>query len=129
MHCVLVRRAWRRPPSTLTSAKAKATQLQQEITSTGQQIDALDQQYQAAEEQKASLDQQITTTQAKIGQTRQQVAGDRANLSKAAVNAYISTGSAATEDPLFSGSQTSDVRGQGVRRASPRATSAPPSPT
>jgi cell wall-associated NlpC family hydrolase len=93
--------------STLTSAKAQASQLQQEISSTGQQIDALDQKYEAAQEQKAAIDQQITTTQAQIGKTRQQVAGDRASLSKAAVHAYITNGTVAAEDPLFSGSQTS----------------------
>lgn len=93
--------------TTLTSAKAQATQLEQEISSTGQQIDALDQKFEAAQEHKAALDQQITATQTKITHTRQKVTGDKTVLRKAAINAYISNGAAATQDPLFSGSQTS----------------------
>jgi cell wall-associated NlpC family hydrolase len=92
---------------TLTSAKAQATQIEQEIQSTGQQIDALDQKYEAAQEHKAALDKQITATQATITQTRQDVTGDQAVLRKAAINAYVSNGAATTQDPLFSGSQTS----------------------
>ena len=93
--------------TTLTSAKAQATQLEQEISSTGQQIDALDQRYEAAEQRKAGLDKQITATQAKIARARAKVAGDKIVLRKAAVDAYVSDGTAATEDPLFTGSQTS----------------------
>ncbi len=91
---------------TLTSAKAQATKLEQEISSTGQQIDALDQKFEAAQANKATLDQQITTTQAKIGQTRKNVSSDRTELSQAAVNAYMETGSSAATDPIFSSSQT-----------------------
>jgi cell wall-associated NlpC family hydrolase len=92
--------------NTLTSAKAQAAKLEQEISSTGQQIDALDQKFEAAQANKASLDQQITVTQAKIGQTRKNVSTDRAKLSQAAVNAYMDTGSSAATNPIFSSSQT-----------------------
>jgi len=93
--------------TTLTSDKAQAAKLEQQISSTGQQIDALDQKFEAAQAQKASVDQQITSTQSKISQTKKTVSGDKAALSQAALNAYMDTGSSGTSDPIFSGSQTS----------------------
>jgi cell wall-associated NlpC family hydrolase len=95
--------------TTISAAKAKAAQIQQEIQSTGQQIDALDQQYDAAQAHKAALDQQIAATRAKIAQTQATIAGDRDTLKKAAVNAYVSNGAAAAQDPLFSGNQSSTM--------------------
>jgi len=89
----------------LADAKAKAAQIQAEIQSTGQRIDALGQQYQGDLAHKAALDQQISATQAKINQARAQVASDQLTLKKAAVNAYVNGDSAATQNPLFSGSQ------------------------
>jgi peptidoglycan DL-endopeptidase CwlO len=95
--------------TTLTSAKAQATKLQQEIASTGQQIDALDQKFEQAQAHKASVEQQITTTQGKIAVTRHNVSSDKAVLSKAAVTAYMSNGAAAAQSSLFAGSQTSST--------------------
>ncbi len=95
--------------SQLTDARAQAAQLEQEIQSTGQQIDALDQTYQAALAQKASDDHQITVTQAEITTSDRRIAKDRAVMAKAAVQAYVDGGSATTENPLFSGSQTSAI--------------------
>jgi cell wall-associated NlpC family hydrolase len=89
----------------LSDAKAKATQIQAEIQSTGQRIDALGQAYQGDLAHKAALDQQISATQAKINQAKAQVASDQLTLKKAAVNAYVNGDSAATQNPLFSGSQ------------------------
>ena len=92
----------------LSDAKAKAAQIEAEITSTGQQIDALDQQYEGAVAQKAAIDQQISSTQAQIAQTQHAVSGDQSVLRKAAVDAYMNDGTVANEDPLFSGNQTSN---------------------
>jgi len=91
----------------LTTAKAQATQIEQEIASTGQQISALGQKFEAAQERKAALDSQIVATQAQITRTRQKVAGDKAVLRKAAVNAYLSSGTPDSGGTLFSGNQTS----------------------
>jgi cell wall-associated NlpC family hydrolase len=93
--------------TTLTSAKAQAAKLEQEIATTGQQIDALDQRFENAQAHKAALDQQISATQGRISQTQKKVSSDKAVLSSAAVDAYITNGSAVTQEPLFSGSQTS----------------------
>ena len=89
----------------LSDAKAKAAQIQAEIQSTGEQIDALGQQYEGDVAHKAALDQQIDATQAKINQAKAQVVSDQQTLKKAAVNAYVNGDSAATQNPLFSGSQ------------------------
>ncbi|MGP8059617.1 MAG: NlpC/P60 family protein [Acidimicrobiales bacterium] len=89
----------------LSDAKAKAAQIQAEIQSTGEQIDALGQQYEGDVAHKAALDQQIGATQAKINQAKAQVVSDQQTLKKAAVNAYVNGDSAATQNPLFSGSQ------------------------
>jgi cell wall-associated NlpC family hydrolase len=93
----------------LSSAKAQAAQIEAEIQSTGQHIDALDQQYEAAQEHQAAIEQQITATQAKIAQTHHAVDGDQMVLRKAAINAYMSGGTAASQNPLFSGSQTASA--------------------
>jgi cell wall-associated NlpC family hydrolase len=93
----------------LSTAKAKAAQIEQEITSTGQQITALDQQYLAAQAKKAGIDQEIAATQAKVAQAHLVVARDQATLRRAAVDAYVTGGSAATQNPLFSGNQSSTL--------------------
>lgn len=93
--------------SQLSTMQAKASQLEAEIQSTGQQIDALDQAYQAAEAQKASIDTQITVTETQITQTTRRIGRDKSVMAKAAVQAYVTGGSAAAQNALFSGSQTS----------------------
>ncbi|HEX4082673.1 MAG TPA: hypothetical protein VHX40_06870, partial [Acidimicrobiales bacterium] len=105
--CCLLPLAHPAGATTLSAEKAKAAQIQQQIQSTGQRIDALDQQYEGAQAKKASLDQQISTTKAKIVQTQSTIADDRTTLKKAAVNAYVSNGAAASENPLFSGNESS----------------------
>lgn len=95
--------------SSLATDQAKAAQLEQEIQSTGQEIDALSQQYDAAEVHKTAIDQEITATQAQIDQTKSRITRDKAVLAKAAVQAYVTGGTSANQDPLFSGSQTAAV--------------------
>jgi len=91
----------------LTSDRAQATQIEQEISSTGQEISALGQKFEADQEHKAALDAQIAATEAQITRARQKVASDKAVLRKAAVNAYLSSGTPSSGDSLFAGSQTS----------------------
>ena len=95
--------------ASVSTAKAQAVQLEQEITSAEQQVADLDQQYEAAEAQDAAVEQQISATEAQISQTRSQIAKDKAVLRSAAVDAYVTGGTSATVDPLFSGSQTSAI--------------------
>jgi peptidoglycan DL-endopeptidase CwlO len=95
--------------STLSSDQAKATQLEQEIQSTGQQIDGLDQQYEAALAQKAAVDQQINATQAQITKTQGRIAADRHTLQKAAVQAYVSGGTASAQETPFTGAGTASL--------------------
>lgn len=89
----------------LSSAQAKATQLETQIQTTGRQIDSLDQQYLSAQAQKASLDVQIGQTQTKIAADKHEVGTDRSHLKAIALQAYLTDGSS-TQNPLFSGSQT-----------------------
>lgn len=90
----------------LSSAQARATQLETQIQSTGRQMDALDQQYLAAEARKTHIEHQISATQLKVDRTKQRVAKDRLGLKKVAVRAYITDGGATTQDSLFVGNQT-----------------------
>lgn len=106
--CILVPLARPAAAATLTSAKAQAAQLEQEITSTGQQITALDQSFDAAEQQKAAVDGKILITESEIVHDRRKVSTDRRVLRKAAVDAYISGGTSPSSS-LFSGSQTSTI--------------------
>jgi peptidoglycan DL-endopeptidase CwlO len=91
--------------TSVTDLKAKASQIESEISSTGQKIDALDQQYEGAVTEKAAVDQQITTTQGQISQTQKTVTGDQKVLRKAAVEAYMTNASANAQNPLFEGNQ------------------------
>lgn len=99
-----------RPASaeTLTSAKAQAAQIEQQIASTGQQITSLSQKFDAAQQEKAALDDKILVTEGQVIHDRRKVAADRQALRKAAIDAYI-TGGSAPANSLFSGSQTSTI--------------------
>jgi peptidoglycan DL-endopeptidase CwlO len=93
--------------SPLSSEQAKAAQLEAEIQQTGQQIDALDQRYESALAKKAGLDSQIRVTTAQIGHSLGRITKDKSTLHKAAIEAYVSGGTSASADALFSTSQTS----------------------
>jgi len=93
--------------SPLSSEQARATQLAAEIQQTGQQVDALDQRYQAALADKSSIDGKIGVTTTQIDHSMVAIAKDRVTLHKAAIEAYVSGGTAAAASVLFSGSQTS----------------------
>jgi cell wall-associated NlpC family hydrolase len=92
--------------SPLSLAQARAAQIEAEIQQTGQQIDALDQQYEAAQAKKASVDHQITLTEAQISVSLGKVAKDKSVLHKAAIEAYVTGGTSAASEAIFSSSQT-----------------------
>lgn len=90
----------------LATEQAKADQIEAEIQQTGRQIDALDQRYEAALEKKAALDAKIKETQAQIDRSFGRIAADKLVLHKAAIEAYVTGGTSAATDVLFSTSQT-----------------------
>jgi cell wall-associated NlpC family hydrolase len=91
--------------SQLSDAQAQASQIQAELNTTGQRISALGQQYDKAQYEVTTLQAQITTTKIKISSDQKQVATDVVTLRKAALNAYISDGEAAAQNPLFANGQ------------------------
>ena len=68
-------------------------------------MSALSQQYDAARYHLSQINSSIDTTKANIASDEAQVAHDKATLSKAAVANYISDGTAAAQNPIFSGNE------------------------
>ena len=93
--------------SQISSLQAKAAQLEQQIAQESQQIGVLGQRYDQAKDQIATLDGEIDGTRGQIAADRKQVDNDQANLRTVAVNSYISDGSVALSNPLFSSDQKS----------------------
>ena len=89
----------------IADAKAKAAAIEAQLTQAQDQMSALSQQYDAARYHLSQINSNIATTKANIEADQQQVAHDRATLSKAAVANYISDGTAATQNPIFSGNE------------------------
>jgi cell wall-associated NlpC family hydrolase len=69
----------------------------------------LSQQYDAASVHLKSIDSSIATTRAAIASDALQVSNDKKALSKAAIESYVSDGSAATQNPIFSNNKTLDA--------------------
>jgi peptidoglycan DL-endopeptidase CwlO len=90
----------------VSNEQAKAAQIEAQIQQTGRQIDGLDQRYEAALEKKAALDARISATQAQIDRSLVVIARDKTLLQKTAIEAYVSGGTSAAADALFSTSQT-----------------------
>jgi len=93
--------------ATIGDLRAKAAQIESQINAAGIEISALGQKYDQAENQIATLTQQIATTESTIATDRQHVHQDQVTLRKAALNNYMSDGSAATANPLFATNQQS----------------------
>ena len=89
----------------ISDAKAKAAAIESQLTQAQDQMSALSQQYDQAQYQLSQINSNISTTKANIATDQQQVANDKATLSKAAVANYISDGTAATQNPIFSGNE------------------------
>jgi cell wall-associated NlpC family hydrolase len=90
----------------LSNAKAKAAQIEAELTAAQNKMSALSQQYDAARYKLDTINNNIATTKAAITSDKQQVSNDRTTLSKAAINSYVNDGSAASQNPIFSNDQT-----------------------
>jgi cell wall-associated NlpC family hydrolase len=89
----------------ISDAKAKAAAIEAQLTQAQDQMSALSQQYDAAQYQLSQINSSIATTKANVAADEAQVAKDKATLSKAAVANYISDGTAAAQNPIFSGNE------------------------
>jgi peptidoglycan DL-endopeptidase CwlO len=89
----------------IADLQAQAAQLQQSISTTNSQLEATGQQYDAAQAKLSQINGQISATKQQIAADQAKVAQDIAILRKASVNAYVTDGSAATENPLFAKNQ------------------------
>ena len=89
----------------ISDAKAKAAAIESQLSQAQNQMSALSQQYDEAKYHLSQITSSIATTQANIANDHKQVAKDKATLSKAAVANYMSNGSAAAQNPIFSGNE------------------------
>jgi cell wall-associated NlpC family hydrolase len=89
----------------VADAKAQAAALEAKISQTSMQIGTLGQQYDAAKYHEEQLQVEIGKTKDAIASQQAKVADDRVRLRKAAINAYISNGTAANSNPLFASDQ------------------------
>ncbi len=89
----------------ISDAKAKAAAIEAQLTQAQDQMSALSQQYDAAQYHLTQINSSIATTKANVAADQAQVDKDKATLSKAAVANYISDGTAATQNPIFSGNE------------------------
>jgi cell wall-associated NlpC family hydrolase len=83
------------------SARAKAAAIESELSAAQSRMSALSQQYDAAKSRLQSIDNSITSTKASITADTLQVANDRKTLSKAAIDNYVTDGTAANTNPIF----------------------------
>jgi cell wall-associated NlpC family hydrolase len=91
--------------ASISSLKAEAASIESQINADGVEISALGQKYDEAENQIATLTQQIAQTESTIAADKQHVHHDQVTLRTAALNNYMSDGSAADANPLFAGNQ------------------------
>jgi cell wall-associated NlpC family hydrolase len=90
---------------TIAGAKAKAAQIESELSSAQAQMSALSQQYDAAQVKLQQVNASIATTKAAISVNQRHVSKDKTILEKAAIANYVSDGSAASENPIFSNNE------------------------
>jgi peptidoglycan DL-endopeptidase CwlO len=89
----------------ISDAKAKAAAIEAQLTQAQNEMSALSQQYDAAQVHLGQINSSITATQFNIAADEAQVTKNKATLSKAAVANYISDGTAAAQNSLFSGGE------------------------
>ncbi len=89
----------------ISDLQTQAAQLQQAISTTNAQLEAAGEQYDGAQYHLSQVEGQISATKQQIAADQAKVAEDIAILRKASVNAYVTDGSAATENPLFAKNQ------------------------
>ncbi len=90
---------------TVASAQAKAATIEATLSSAQNQMSALSQQYDQAREKLNQIDNNIATTKAAIANDQQQVSHDKTTLESAAISNYVSDGSAAADNPIFSNNE------------------------
>jgi peptidoglycan DL-endopeptidase CwlO len=90
----------------ISDAKAKAAEIESQLTQAQNEMSALSQQYDEAQYHLTQINSNISATKASIAATQQHVANDKSTLAKAAVANYITDGTAASQNPIFSGNQT-----------------------
>jgi len=90
----------------ISDAKAKAAAIEAQLSQAQNEMSALSQQYDAAVYHLSQVNSNIATTKANIAADQAQVAKDKATLAKAAVANYISDGTASTQNPIFSGNDS-----------------------
>jgi cell wall-associated NlpC family hydrolase len=92
-----------RPASagSIGSDKARAAALTADIQTLGSQISRLGQQYDLEQQKVAALHVKIADAKIQIARDKLAVAGDSTQLQRAAVNAYVNSGTVATTNPLF----------------------------
>jgi peptidoglycan DL-endopeptidase CwlO len=89
----------------ISDAKAKAAAIEAQLAQAQNEMSALSQQYDAAQYHLSQINSNITTTKANITADQTQVQRDKATLAKAAVANYITDGTAAAQNPIFSGNE------------------------
>jgi cell wall-associated NlpC family hydrolase len=89
----------------ISDAKAKAAQIESELSSAQAQMSTLSQQYDAAQVKLSQVNANITATKAAIAANVQKVSKDKTTLEKAAIANYVSQGSAAGQNPIFSNNE------------------------
>jgi peptidoglycan DL-endopeptidase CwlO len=90
---------------TISDAQAKAAQIESELSSAQAQMSALSQQYDAAQVKLGQVNANIVTTKAAIAANVQTVGKDKKTLEKAAIANYVSAGSGADQNPIFSNNE------------------------
>jgi cell wall-associated NlpC family hydrolase len=86
---------------TISSDKAKAAAIEQELSAAQARMSELGQQYDAASARLQQIDTNIANTKAAILADHKQVSVDRHTLSKAAIDNYVTDGEASTQNPIF----------------------------
>ncbi len=89
----------------ISDARAKAAAIEAQLAQAQNEMSTLSQQYDAAQYHLSQINSNITTTKANIAADQTQVQHDKATLAKAAVANYITDGTAAAQNPIFSGNE------------------------
>jgi cell wall-associated NlpC family hydrolase len=99
-----------RPASgdSISSDKAQAAAIEARLAAAQNEMSALGQEYDAASARLHQIDEAITTTKATIGSDQRQVVADRTRLTRAAIDNYVSDGTASGANSIFSGNQTTN---------------------
>jgi peptidoglycan DL-endopeptidase CwlO len=89
----------------ISNARARAAAIESQLTQAQNEMSALSQQYDEAKYHLGQVNSNIATTKANIAADEKQVSQDKTTLSKAAIANYISDGTAAAQNSIFSGNQ------------------------